>query len=477
MPKLFASQRLLQSLRRVVAAAAVVTMAACGFAQSPATTPPADLGVRKRGVDWEAFLGPTGDGKSPERGLIVPWPVGGPKLVWQIPLGVGYGMPAVSRGRLFLFDRHKSRARLTCFNAATTEELWRFEYETDYQDLYGYNNGPRCAPVVDADRVYIFGAEGMLHCLSVVDGTLRWKVDTARTFGVVQNFFGVGSTPVVEGDLLIVHVGGSPPESSEAPPGALDFVKPNGTAVVAFDKLSGQVRYALGDDLASYSVPRIVSVGSRRRGFVWARYGLIAFDPQRGKQEFYFPWRAEILESVNASNPVIAGDRVFLSECYGPGSVLLKTRDDGCEVVWSDADLRREKRMRTHWNTAVEVDGFVYGSSGRHTNEAELRCVELATGHVKWSEPNLTRSSLTFVDGHFICLTEYGELLLLKVNPEKFDLVSRFTPLRPEGGADPTGLGPARLLSYPAWAAAIVSHGLMYVRGENRLACYEIIPD
>ena len=77
-------------------------------------------------------------------------------------------------------------------------------------DLYGYSVGPRCSPVVDGDRVYMYGVEGMLHCLRVEDGKLIWKVDTIADFQVRQNFFGVGSTPVIEGDLIIAQVGGSP---------------------------------------------------------------------------------------------------------------------------------------------------------------------------------------------------------------------------------------------------------------------------
>lgn len=474
---LFARQSVVYPMVILTLSASVEARIAYSQGTVAQDSPPPDLSVRTKGSDWEGFLGPTADGKSPERGIVAPWPAAGPRLVWQQRVGVGYGMPAISRGRLFQFDRYGNMARLACHNAATMAELWKFEYPTSYEDLYGYDNGPRCMPVVDGNRVYIFGAEGMLHCVRAVDGTLIWKVDTAREFGVVTNFFGVGSTPVVEGELLLVQIGGSPPESRLVPPGALDLVKPNGTAVVAFDKRSGQVRYRVGDDLASYAVPRVTTIAGRRWCFLFARSGLLAFDPSNGKQDFLFPWRAPILESVNASNAVTAGDMVFISETYGPGSALVKVRPGGYDVVWSDEASRRDKRMQTHWNTAVEIDGFVYGSSGRHSNNAELRCVSLATGEVKWSEPDLSRASLTYIDGHFICLTEYGELLLLKVNPEKFDVVSRFTPVRPDGGVDPTGLGPARLLAYPAWAAPIVAHGLMYVRGKDRLACYEVIPE
>ncbi|MEX2560194.1 MAG: PQQ-binding-like beta-propeller repeat protein, partial [Pirellulales bacterium] len=393
-----------------------------------------DLGTRKAGHDWPAFLGPTGDSKSAETGIVTQWPPEGPRLVWQQAVGGGYAMPAISRGRLFQFSRHGGRARLTAMHSESGEHLWEFEYPTDYQDLYGYDNGPRSAAVVDGDRVYIYGAEGMLHCLRVADGKLVWKVDTARQFGVVQNFFGVGSCPVIEGDLLIAVVGGSPPASRRAPPGSLDLVRPDGTAVVAFDKFSGEVRYQAGDDLAGYASPALATMGNRRWCFVFAREGLLGFEPASGRVDFHYPWRASLLESVNASNPVVVGDLVFISETYGPGSSLLKVRPGGYELVWSDEKRRRDKSMQTHWNTPIHHEGFLYGSSGRHSENAELRCIELASGKVMWSKPGLTLASLLYIDGHFVCLTEMGRLLLIRATPERFEVVAEGRPRSMEAG-------------------------------------------
>lgn len=425
------------------------------------STPIPDLATRKQGCDWPGFLGPFGTSVSPEKGIITPWPPHGLRIVWQRQLGTGYAMPSISRGRLFLFDRQGAQARLRCLKSETGEELWKFAYPTDYQDSYGYNNGPRCFPIVDEDRVYIYGAEGMLHCVRALDGKPLWKHDTKAEFGVVQNFFGVGSTPVIEGDLLIAQVGGSPPGSGEFP--SLDQ-KGNGSGVVAFDKFTGKVRYQVSDELASYSVPVLATIDGRRWCFVFARGGLIGMEPATGKIDFHYPWRARVLESVNAGNPVVVGDRVFISETYGPGSALLRVKPGGYEVIWSDAEKRRNKSMQCHWNTPIYHDGYLYGCSGRHPGEAELRCIEFATGKVMWSEPGLTRSSLLMVDGHFICLSEYGQLLLLKVNPHKFEPVSRLD-------------GKGILLEYPCWAAPILSHGLLYVRGKDRLICLELIPE
>jgi len=435
-----------------------------------------DLGTRHTGDDWPGFLGPTGDSKSAETGILTNWPAEGPKLVWQKRLGHGYGMPTISRGRLFQFDRQGDQARLTCMKSETGEPLWKFQYPTGYEDLYGYDNGPRCSPVVDDERVYLLGAEGVLHCLRVVDGSELWKVDTADEFGVIQNFFGVGSTPVVEGDLLIVQVGGSPEESKRVAPGQLNQVKPNGTCVVSFDKRTGEVKYKLGDDLASYAGPVLATIRGRRWCFVFARSGLLAFEPASGQIDFQFPWRAATLESVNASNPVVVDDEVFISETYGPGSTLLKVRPGHYDVVWQDAKRSREKKMQTHWNTCVHHEGHLYGSSGRHTENAELRCIEWATGNVKWSVPDLGRASLLYADGHFICLTEHGAVLLIKANPAKFEVVAQSILPVKEAGPQRFDDGPARLLNYPAWAAPILTHGLLYLRGRDRLACLELIP-
>jgi outer membrane protein assembly factor BamB len=429
-------------------------------------TRPADIGTRKAGVDWPRFLGPTGDGVSPEKGIVSPWPKEGLRLVWERPVGSGYGAPSVSRGRLFVFDRVGGRARLGCWRSETAEPLWTFEYPTNYEDYYGYDNGPRCCPVVDGGRVYVFGPEGMLHCVRAEDGKLVWKVDTRAEFGVVQNFFGVASAPVVEGDLLLVQVGGSPRGNEDVPFMAL---KGDGSGLVAFDKYTGKVRYRVTDELASYASPVLATVGGRRWCFLFARGGLVGLEPSTGKVEFHYPWRARLLESVNASNPVVVGDTVLISETYGPGSALLRVRPGGCEEVWTDADRRRDKRMQCHWMTPIHAGGYLYGSSGRHAGNAELRCLELATGKVCWSEPGLTRTSLVMADGHFVCLGEDGVLRLLKVNPRKYEEVSRLEPRGAGGQGEP-------LLRYPCWAAPVLSHGLLYVRGRERLVCLELIP-
>jgi outer membrane protein assembly factor BamB len=420
-----------------------------------------DLGRGVSGADWHCFLGPTGDGKSTETGILTDWSQGKLKRVWKKELGEGYGSGAVAGGRFFQFDRLGENARVRCFNAETGANLWKFEYPSDYRDLYGYDSGPRTSPVIDDNRVYVFGVEGMVICLAADTGELIWQLDTAKKFGVIQNFFGVASTPVIFENLLLVMVGGSPPESQNVAPGALDQVVANGSAIVALNKVTGEVTYKSGDELASYSSIKLARWDGQTVGLAWLRGSLLAFEPATGLVLWRFPFRSSKLESVNATTPVVVDRQVLISECYGIGSVLLNATRSSAEVVWTDR-ARRKKSLEAHWNTPIVVDGFLYGCSGRHSSEAEMRCVDWETGEVKWTQEGFARSCLTFVDGHFVMLDETGRLVLIKANPDRFEQVAEY-----EGDVK---------FKQPCWSAPIVSHGLMYVRGKDSLVCFELIP-
>ena len=179
----------MRRLAMLLAGVALAGPAACTREPSnqPAAQPHAQIAADGAGSDWPCFLGLTGDSKSSERGILTAWPAEGPPLVWQLALGTGYSMPTIAAGRLYQFDRDGDHERLRCLESRTGKLLWKFEYESDFEDLYGYDNGPRSSPLVDDGRVYIFGAEGMLHCLDAAAGKVIWKLNTAQEFAAYQD--------------------------------------------------------------------------------------------------------------------------------------------------------------------------------------------------------------------------------------------------------------------------------------------------
>ncbi|MEY5009112.1 MAG: hypothetical protein RLZZ253_251, partial [Verrucomicrobiota bacterium] len=146
------------------------------------------------GADWPEFLGPNRDNTSPETGLTEILGPSGPALVWEKRVGTGYSAPSIRAGLLVLHERVGDEEVVRALRAEDAVPVWEHRYSSRYMDPFGYNNGPRCSPLLTADRCYTFGAEGVLLCLDLGSGRLVWRKDTHREFDVPEAFFGVGSS-------------------------------------------------------------------------------------------------------------------------------------------------------------------------------------------------------------------------------------------------------------------------------------------
>jgi outer membrane protein assembly factor BamB len=452
------------------------TLACLAWAAAVSAAEPPDLATRP-GEDWGAFLGPTGNGRSSLERMTVPWPAGGPPVEWHCELGEGYCAPAVARGRCLVFDRVGRDVRLRCLHAETGRKLWEERYPSDYADMFGYDGGPRAAPVIAGDSVVTFGPEGRLECRGVVDGTSRWQVDTAARYHVVQNFFGVGAAPLVvdtpDGPVVVVQVGGSKPGSAPPSPERLDLVRGLDSGLVAFDLATGRERWRSSAELASYSGPVAATIDGRPRVLAWMRDRLLVVDPATGAAHGDFPWRADDVFTAVAASPVVSGNQVLLAEAYSPGSVLLDLGGGPVRAIRQDRpNSRPDRALKSHWATPVLHDGHLYAQSGRNSGDSVLVCVDWKTGAVTWSEPGLGRASLALAAGHLIVLGEYGDLVLAKASPERFAEVSRVRLADPAG---PPGTA-AGLLAPPCWAAPVIARGRCYLRGQGRLVCIDLAP-
>jgi outer membrane protein assembly factor BamB len=389
-----------------------------------------------RAADWPWFLGPTHDGVSTETGLRDDWPEGGPPKLWERKTGETYAAPSVAGGKLILFHRLEDAEVVECLDAADGKPIWRFDYPTAYVDRYGYNGGPRAAPTIFDGRTYTYGAEGKLHCLDFATGKPLWRHDVKQAFGVPDNFFGVGSAPVIEGKLLIIAAGGA-----------------DDAGLVAYDRVTGKVVWKASDQGASYATPYCATILGKRRVLHFGREGLVCVDADDGKVNWSYPFRSRVYESVNAAGPVVDGDRIFVSASYRTGAVLLRHTDDGHREIW------KSRVMGNHWATSILEDGHLYGFDGRHENETTLKCIELATGEQKWAtRPGaLGRGSMIRADGKYILLTERGILTLARLSP-----------------AGPESLAQQPYLKYPCWIAPVLADGRLYIRNDRRLICLDL---
>jgi outer membrane protein assembly factor BamB len=431
--------------------------------------------VDNAGGDWPRFLGPRADGISSETGLLDKWPSNGPPVVWEKSIGTGYGAPSVLGNRLVLHHRIGNDEVVECFAADTGKSLWHYGYPSQFVDPYGYNNGPRCTPLLTSNFCYTFGAEGKLICLDLPTGKLVWQRDTAADFNVPNAFFGVGSTPILEEGLLIVMVGGQP-----------------NSGMVAFDARTGKtvwqsvgqanwegvpmtgwpgertVHWQSWEKQASYSTPVATTIHGQRQILCLMRQGLVSLDPKTGAVNFSFWFRSTVNDSVNAMSPVVVDDLIFISAAYYKiGSVLLRVKPDGksVEEVW------RGTALELHWTTPIYLDGYLYAFSGRNEPDARMRCVELRTGRLMWdrdeSWPSHSpetpgvygRGSAILADGKLIVMGEGGILGLFKPNPLQPEEICRYQIPQ---------------LHHPCWAAPALSRKKLYLRSEDHLVCVDL---
>jgi len=421
--------------------------------------------------DWPGLLGPRRDGTSHETKLLKSFPPGGPKLVWEMTRGSGYASPAVAADRLVIFHRLGDDEVVDCLQAETGKRFWRVTYPTKYEDRYQFSNGPRCAPLIDGDRVYTLGVEGKLHCLDLETGNMRWKIDLRAKYAIKLGFFGVGSTPIVEDDKLIVNVGAE-----------------GGPCVVAFDKNTGDVLWNVGNQWGmSYASSIVAEVLGQRRLFLFAGGerdppvgGLLVIDPSTGTIETRFPFRGKRYESVNAAGPVVFDSKVFPTTPYGTGSVLMNLKPGGgFDVAW------KSKQLASHFPTPLYLDGHLYGLDESAKQGTGLTCLDATTGDVVWRNDaawketvgeggnkkeisaGIYRGSLLRVDGHVLAVGEDGHLLWLDLSPTGYQELARTSLFRAPS----------------TWTPPALSRGLLFVPQNEtdtvsgkpaRLLCYDL---
>ena len=438
------------------------TASATNPTQSAAPQP--EVPIVKGRFDWPRLLGPSFEGRGVTGEIKFDWSRT-PSVAWQLPVGDGYGLGCVWNNRYYHHDARRegrqSVERLRAVELSNADPVWSVERPLSYQDLYDYENGPRGTPTTDGEVIVTFGVDGELICRNLVNGTQRWSVSTNQDFGVVQNFFGVGASPLILDDRVIVPVGGSPEEDQQIAPRRLDRVTPNNSALVAFRLADGKRLWQAGNDLASYSSPRTIEIEGTTAVLYFARDHLMAVDSEDGKLLWKVRHRADILESVNAMMPIVKDDKVFISECYQNGSVLLKVNRDAAEKVWQDPPKNRRKQsMRSHWATPVLFQGYLYGSSGRNNPDSDLRCIEFATGKIRWSDDRGRRTSVALAGQQLVVLDEKGRMQIVQPTPERLDVVAEFDF--------------SDRLTSPCWSAPIIVGNQMLIRGNRSVLCLAI---
>lgn len=379
--------------------------------------------------DWPQWGGPQRDLVWRESGIDYDLPEGVLPRVWSTPIGEGYSGPAVADGKVFITDAvHPDPAtgetatieRVHCLDVETGEAVWTREYDCVY--TISYPAGPRATPAYDSGRLYTLGAVGDLICFDAEDGDILWRKKFADDFAAPLATWGTAATPLVDGNQLIVLVGG---------PEAL---------VVSFDKSTGEeIWRSLHNPDIGYAPPVIFEVNGVWHLIIWHPAAVCSLNPENGDLRWQVPFHVQA--GLTVATPRLIGNRVFVSSFYN-GSRLLEIADDGssADIVWqgdSESELAEgTDGLHCLMCTPYYDDGYIYGVC----SYGALRCLDADTGERIWETYAATGADrwwngfLIPHDDHVFIHNEQGELIVAQLTPEGYHEISRgllVEPTRP----------------------------------------------
>jgi len=384
--------------------------------------------------DWPQFLGTRRDGTYKGK-VLLPWPKVGPKKLWQMNIGAGFAGPVISKGKLILFHRINNQETVECIEADTGKALWKASYVADYVDDFRFDNGPRAVPAITGNRVFTHGANGMIHAWDLKTGKPLWKVNGKTKYKASKGFFGFACSPLVVKQTLLLNIGGS-----------------NGAGIIGLDTNSGRHLWQSTNEPASYASPILSNINNTPQAIFFTREGLISLDPDNGRIHFSRKWRPAMHASVNACTPIVVGNQIFISTSYGKGATLLEADSGNLKTIWAS-----DEAISSHYSSCVVSENYIYGFHGRQEAGADLRCVNLKTGRVLWSQPGLRSGTVTLAGDDLFIMTERGELVRARATPKEFEVKQRARVTRGE------------VRAFPALA-----DGMFYFRDSKQLVCLQL---
>lgn len=419
--------------------------------------------------DWPQWRGPERDGVWRESGLSAELetdPAGWIEAKWSVAIAAGYSQPTVADGRVYVTDRLDDREeieRVHCFDFETGKSLWSHQYPAEY--TIAYKSGPRAAVLIDqfasdTARAYSLGGMGHLHCFDAKTGKVIWSRDLAAEYDIEMPRWGIAASPLIEGDLLFLQIGGRPD-----------------ACVIALDKHTGKERWRAIDDDASYVAPIMIDQAGQRVLVVYTADELFGLNPDSGKAYWSFAMPGSKWP-IGISTPVLTtyqGKRYLFTTNAHVGSALLLLDENKPAItkVWWKNDTRTSDNIHSLIPTPYIRDGYIYGTH----QKGELRCLDLLTGNLVWESTEAVEPD-RFATLHIVAqgddgqttwiFNEHGELIIAELSPEGYRQYSRGKLVHRTAAGMPSRIGGV------TWAHPAFAYKHVLARNDDQLVCADL---
>jgi outer membrane protein assembly factor BamB len=395
------------------------------------STDPAAPGLQ----DAAEYRGRARDGVVLGPALARDWNKDPPELVWRQPVGGGYAAFSLTDGRAVTIEQRRDKEAVVCYDAATGHELWVHDYLALFSESLG-GDGPRATPTIVDGEVYALGATGVLTCLDLSSGAVKWTKNILELNGVPNVQWAMSGSPLVVDKVVIVNPG--------AQKGTADS-----RGLMALDRATGDIVWRAGRVAASYSSPMLVAIGNTRQVLIFDAGGLAGHDAATGEELWRVPWTTQF--DINAVQPlVIDNSRILITSATGATLIAVEQTGKG----WVADELWRNRNLKCSFSNPVYRQGFVYG-----LDEGILVCVDVETGARKWKQGRYGHGQLLLCGDLLVILSERGELALVEASPEEYRELARIQAI--EG---------------KTWNCPVLVDGRAYIRNHLEMACYDLRP-
>jgi outer membrane protein assembly factor BamB len=364
--------------------------------------------------DWPQWRGPNRDGALASFREPAAWPEA-LKQQWKIEVGLGYATPLLVGQRLYLFTRQNDEEVMRALDAASGKELWRSGYPATFEMVKAtarHGAGPKSTPTFAGGRLFSLGMTNIVTAFDAATGKQLWQKPATQA----QPLYHTAMSPIVDGNLVVVHVGG-----------------PGDAALTAFDVATGSVRWTWTGDSPAYGSPIVVDVAGTRQLMTFTHESLIGVNIASGELLWRRPFKTP--SNTTSQTPIVFRDTIIQNGRDNGVTAFRIVRREG---AWATEEVWQTKEVSLYMTNGVVVDGVLYGLS--HLNSGQYFGLDLATGAVLWkSDPRQAENAgMVRAADTIFSLEDDGEMVVMKASRAGMNVVRRYDLAESQTWAQPT---------------------------------------
>ena len=312
--------------------------------------------------------------------------------IWKIEVGLGYATPIVVGNRVYMFSRQNDDEVMSAIDAASGKVLWRTAYSAPFEmnsAAAPHNKGPKSTPVFSNGKLFAIGMTGVITAYDANTGKQLWQKPGSEPLPLYTTH---SFSPIIEGGLVIFHVGGH-----------------GGGALTAFDINTGAAKWSWSGDGPGYGSPIVITLDGTRQVITKTQQKLVGVDVSNGTLLWEVPYVTQ--STTNSLTPLVYGQTVILGGNGRPVEAYAPRRRNNqwvAEKVWENGDVT----MRM--TNGVIVGDMLVSLSTR--NSGQYFTLDAKTGKLLWTSEGrqAVNASVLKVGDTLLSLENDGELVVLR---------------------------------------------------------------